>query len=364
MSGPTDIGVLVGMLADRIGALAAELAPDGVRRGPEWVARNPTRADGKIGSFSVCVAGPRAGVWADFAEGGRAGGAAGDALDLVAYCRCGGDKKAAVRWARSWLGLDGADPAAFEQARAQAESRTKARQAAATAERKKANDRAWSLWLSARAELAGTPADAYLKGRGIDLALLGRQPRALRFAPDCYNGHLGRRFPAMVAMIQGPDGKTMGVHRTFLIEHAGGWTHIGKVLLAEDGKPVRGKLVYGDKKGGLIPLWRGVSGQPLARAPMGDHVTITEGIEDGLVAALARPERRVAVAIDVENFGALRLPAAITDVTLAVDNDGANAATARAVDAAIAAYQRQGRRVWLARAPIGKDFNDTLTGAA
>jgi hypothetical protein len=52
--------------------------PDGVRRGSEWVARNPRRSDRNPGSFSINL---RTGRWADFATGD----AGGDPISLAAY---------------------------------------------------------------------------------------------------------------------------------------------------------------------------------------------------------------------------------------------------------------------------------------
>ena len=52
--------------------------PDGTRRGHEWVARNPRRADRRPGSFSVNLTN---GKWADFATGD----AGGDVVSLAAY---------------------------------------------------------------------------------------------------------------------------------------------------------------------------------------------------------------------------------------------------------------------------------------
>ena len=48
--------------------------PAGKREGPEWVARNPTRDDGKPGSFKINLL---SGLWGDFATGDK-GGEAGD----------------------------------------------------------------------------------------------------------------------------------------------------------------------------------------------------------------------------------------------------------------------------------------------
>ncbi len=47
----------------RVDAVLSRWLPDGRRQGSEWVARNPTRADTKPGSFSV---NRDTGRWADF----------------------------------------------------------------------------------------------------------------------------------------------------------------------------------------------------------------------------------------------------------------------------------------------------------
>jgi hypothetical protein len=62
----------------RAGTLVPRWLPDGKRRGAEWVARNPTRSDRRVGSFSVNL---RTGRWADFATGD----AGGDLISLRAY---------------------------------------------------------------------------------------------------------------------------------------------------------------------------------------------------------------------------------------------------------------------------------------
>src|SRR5437867_3373625 len=54
--------------------------PDGKRRGREYVARNPTRNDRRIGSFSINMV---SGAWADFADGAKGG----DVVSLYAYLR-------------------------------------------------------------------------------------------------------------------------------------------------------------------------------------------------------------------------------------------------------------------------------------
>jgi hypothetical protein len=59
-------------------ALVQRWLPDGKREGPEWSSRNPTRADGRNGSFKVNL---RTGLWSDFATGESGG----DLVSLAAY---------------------------------------------------------------------------------------------------------------------------------------------------------------------------------------------------------------------------------------------------------------------------------------
>lgn len=59
-------------------SLVEEWLPGGHREGHEFKALNPTRADSKIGSFSVNL---NSGAWADFATGDKGG----DAISLYAY---------------------------------------------------------------------------------------------------------------------------------------------------------------------------------------------------------------------------------------------------------------------------------------
>jgi len=78
--------------AAALGALdiiVSRLLPDGYSEGNEWVARNPTRRDGRPGSFKVNLS---TGVWADFATGDKGG----DIIDLLAYL----DGKSKVEAAR------------------------------------------------------------------------------------------------------------------------------------------------------------------------------------------------------------------------------------------------------------------------
>lgn len=75
-------------------ALLARWLPDGRREGDEWVARNPRRADRRLGSFKVNM---RTGRWGDFAIGARGG----DPISLAAYLAGIGQVEAARELARA-----------------------------------------------------------------------------------------------------------------------------------------------------------------------------------------------------------------------------------------------------------------------
>jgi hypothetical protein len=62
----------------RADAVVPRWLPNGRRDGTEWIARNPTRPDRRIGSFKVSL---RNGRWGDFATGDKGG----DLVSLAAY---------------------------------------------------------------------------------------------------------------------------------------------------------------------------------------------------------------------------------------------------------------------------------------
>src|SRR5579885_1726252 len=202
---PIDLGTLSAMLGDRAEVLCRELLPAGTREGAEWRIGSVAGEAGR--SMAVRLSGAKAGVWCDWAAD-----QSGDALDLVAAVLFRGDKASAVKWARAWLGIDSADPASFAQRRRAAATR----RTESTRDDQQRQRRAAAIFLAARPSLAGTPAALYLAGRSIDLAQLGRQPRALRFHPALYNAESGREWPALVAAIVNADGRMVAVHRTWL----------------------------------------------------------------------------------------------------------------------------------------------------
>ena len=328
-------------LAGRAEALARELLPHGHREGGEWVAPSLTGTSQR--GLSVRITGSKAGVWAEFD-----GDARGDALDLVAHALFRGDKSAAYKWALGWLGIGhgGASPQPLPRPAPDMAAHDAHERATAAA--------ALHLFLAGRPELRNTPADDYLKARGIDLAELGRQPRALRFHPAARCTEVDTDLPAMLAAIRGPDGSHVATHRTFLAQQGGVW---GKAKLKAP------KKVLGRYAGGLIPLWRGASGKPLATAPESDVIAIGEGIETCLSVAIACPEYRVLAAGSLNNLARIILPAQALDLIVLADNDHDNPAAATALQRAIDRLLAEGRSVRIARSSAGKDFNDGIKAA-
>lgn len=327
---------------------------------------NPGRVDRSVGSFVVHVEGAKAGRWNDFATGEF-----GDVLDLIRL-NLGCSPAEAIREARRYLGLEHETPKdrrrREQAARAAAERRAQADRDR-RAEQKRRAKQAHALWLSGQERIGRTPVEGYLQTRGIDLRQLGRQPRALRFVPQCFYTHtdpetgevLEGEFPAMVAAVTDGKGRTIACHRTYLAPDParGVW---GKAPVP------KAKKVLGNYAGGSIHLWSGIGPRggkagPLSKAPEGSRVYIAEGIEDALSAAMLVPEARVLAAISLSNMGAVQLPDTVSAVTLIADQDDNDQAKA-ALERAIAAHQAAGRtvRIWQNRHG-GKDLNDALRQA-
>ncbi|MFZ4687870.1 MAG: DUF7146 domain-containing protein [Polymorphobacter sp.] len=356
------VAEIAGQLTAQIENLCHDLLPHGKKHGHEWAIGG---VDGSPGASMMVNMGHRAGVWMDFATG-----QGGDAIDLIAAVRFGGDKGSAIRWARSWLGLDGLDPARFVATQAASAKRAKNVDESAMddAERRDKAARMFrggKSFTDAWGGFTKTAAADYLHGRGIAMRQLGRVPGCLTFTAGAWNGEVQKNVPAMLAAVMQRNIIT-SVHRTFLEV-----TGPGK---AEKLRVKYPKMSLGPLAGGVIPLWRGDS--KLGWSALWDaelsldwpaveadrSVTICEGIEDGLSLAIAAPERRIVCTASLPNMQAVNLPPCLTHVTIAADNDkpGSGAAVS-GLPKAIARLQAQGRTVRVARAPLPhKDFNAWL----
>jgi DNA primase len=138
----------------------------------------------------------------------------------------------------------------------------------------------------------------------------------------------------MVAGIQGPDPYVSGIHRTFL-DHQG---HKASVSSP--------KMMLGTCAGGAVRLARS-----------DNRLALTEGIETGLSVQQATGIPTWAC-LSTSGLRAVVVPPSVVEVVIFADGD------APGEEAALIAAHRlttEGRRVRIARPPVGSDFNDVLT---
>lgn len=365
------------MLLDRLDQVVAQYAPPAKGSHTtfgKYFTLNPGRADRSVGSFYVHMSGARAGKWMDHATGDY-----GDVLDLIGLSLGLAAPRDILTEARAFLGLDTLGPDERRR-REEAAARGKRLRAEAAAreqaERGRKRKRALAFWLSGRESLRGTPAEAYLRDRrGVDLGLIGRQPGSLRYVPvaryyfeDDDTGEVFERdLPALAALVTNRRGQPIACHRHYLALGRDGLWQLAHKREVADPVP-KGKLVLGYYGGGWITISNGIGprggkGISLMRADPGQHVYITEGVEDALSVMVLLPDARVIAAISLSNIGAVDLPATVSTVTLVADQDEHPDARA-ALERAIAQHQSAGREVRLwQNLHGGKDMNDALLAA-
>lgn len=351
-----EVAEIAAKLNARAVSLVSELLPNGRRAGNVWQFSGIPDS-GQSWSAWLYLQGPQIGHWED--RGGCAAGEdKGDMLDLVRLRLCGGDKAEAVAWAKRELGIEdrwtpGArqDPAEKARRAEEARQRQLAAEEAHAAEREKKAKNARRLFLTG-APSAGTAAEKYLRGRGLEPNGEGAWPGSLRYHARTFCGPVQRELPAMLAGVFDASGRQIGCHRTFLRRcPLKGWTK------ADLPKP---KMIVGNMWGGFIPINKGASGKSMAQMPDGEPVYVTEGIEDAIVLRMAKPEARIVCAISLGNAGAIVLPARARELVLVCDRDDKPKAQ-EALERAIAQQQARGLMVRLVMPPEGtKDLNDWL----
>lgn len=205
------------------------------------------------------------------------------------------------------------------------------REAEQRAEAAKRAAQAKQVWTEAH-PIAGTLAETYLRGRGITCDL----DQVLRFHGSCWHGPTAKRYPALVAAVQGAS--LPAVHRTYLRADGSGKADLNPT-----------KLMLGAVAGGAVRLTEGPG--PLV---------VAEGIETALSLAsgLLRTPATVWAALSTSGIRGLRLPDYPGRLTIAPDGDTAGREAANALAARAHAL---GWQVSLLPAPDGRDWNDILT---
>ncbi|KQM98906.1 hypothetical protein ASE78_05795 [Sphingomonas sp. Leaf25] len=202
------------------------------------------------------------------------------------------------------------------------------------------------IWSDA-APIAGTPAERYLRGRGIDMDL----PDCLRFArlaPPTIegNGLLAANgpgpLPVMLALVTGPDGGHPALQRTYLTEDG---RKAAVVATEQDRKP-KVKYSLGNVRGGAIRL-----------GPASGSIVVTEGLEDGATIAQALG-RSVWVAAGTSMLPHMLFPDDVRAVVIGADGDAPGRVAA---EKAATAYVERGLSVRITPPPPPhKDWNEWL----
>jgi hypothetical protein len=308
------------LLARRLAVHAEEVCrrylSNGCRAGRYWLVGDIRNNKGR--SLYVRLEGPLAGPgaagrWTDAATGEH-----GDLLDMIRL-RCGctalGD---AMEEARSFLALP--RPVAAPHCRRAYERRS----TEAAAQR---------LFRAGR-PILGTPAEAYLRMRGITAVNFP----VLRFHPSvCYcvdERAPPRRLPSMLAAITDLDDRLVGVNRTWLdIEHQ-------RLADLDAPRKVLGALL----------------GHGIRFGHVTDRLLAGEGIETVLSLKSVLPELPMVAALTANHLAALRLPSGLAALVIARDND---AAGIRAAACLRDRAEAQGVAVH-DLVPCLADFNDDL----
>lgn len=188
---------------------------------------------------------------------------------------------------------------------------------------------ALAIWQASHAA-EGTPVATYLRSRGFALPA----SPALCFQ-DGLKHPSGGVWPVMVALVtHGATGSPIAIHRTFLARDGNGKAPVDPP-----------KMMLGPCRGGVVRL-----GEPA------DVLMVGEGIETCL-AAMQASGRPAWAALSTSGLRSLDLPRDVGDVIVLADGDEPGEAAAQ--DCA-RRWQREGRRVRIARPPQGMDFNDLL----
>lgn len=348
MSQLVSLDVIKHQLAGRIDSLVPMLFPAAARDGKEWRLGSISGEPGQ--SLAICRAGNRLGWWKDFCSG-----EGGDVLALVHAALNHRDYAETIRWCRNYLGLGVALSREEISRRERAAEQAQAEAARADRDQRQRAARAAKARFIEAQGLGGTPAERYLQGRHINFARLGRYPGALRYHAAMKCPETGRDRPCLLAAMQRPDGELVTIHRTFLLCHADG--RVTKADRKSGGDMADAKQAYSGYAGAFIPVWRGKSEKPMRKMPVGEWIAITEGVEDALTVAMARPDLRVLAALSLSNLGGLALPERAAGIYLCADNDAKDAAI-RAFQAAKAKLEARGFAVREVRPPAQfKDFN-------
>lgn len=324
-------------------------------------------------------------------------------------CSAHGDAIAFVRRLDGIGFLDAVEQLGGPQRLTEADRQRIRRQEAEAERRRAASQRAKmqnaaEIWAAAgKHPVGGTAVELYLRGRGIDIDAIGGVPPVIRCglvpyhwldertdprAPRAERYRVVATPPAMVAMVQGPDGSHIATHVTWLrVAVDGRWV---KTDLADPvtGEILPAKKIFGQYFGGSIrltppgPTMRGGEGietsmtvlAALRRAGRGDAVWALGslgnlaggGLGHGpkkpgtreIVNGRVRWQRRPSPVPDPARPGFVPPPGTLRFGWLG-DSDGKDPEAGRLlVERGLDRYRALGIDAWASWAAAGMDFND------
>jgi hypothetical protein len=288
-------GDLARRLARDAEAVCRHYLSNGHRQGHYWVIGDVMNTPGR--SLYVRLTGPdsgpgAAGKWTDAASPSEHG----DLLDLIRLNRNLNSLGEAMNEARCFLALPCPpipSPTKLGHARPAASGSSEA---------------ARRLFLVGR-PVPGTPAEAYLRARGITGPL---DWPALRYHPSVYYRATEdaplQIWPALLAAVTDIDGNITGIQRTWLDPRRS-----TKAPLADPRRALGHLLGNGVRFGTMEP----------APAQAGDILVAGEGVETMLALKSVLPSLPVIAGLSANHLAALNLPPAPLRLYVARDNDAA-----------------------------------------
>src|SRR5271156_6860670 len=321
---PRGASELARRLARDAEAVCRHYLSNGRRRGRYWTVGDVRNTPGR--SMFVRLSGPEsgpgaAGHWTDAASAEY-----GDLLDVIRES-CGlVDFRDVAEEARRFLSLP----------RAESRRRPKPVRAPVPAGSPEAAQRLFAMSKPIRHTLVET----YLRHRGIKGV---HDAGVLRFHPRCYyrpdDGSPTETWPAMIARVTDLDGKTTGVHRTWLDPDGFDAIRLGKAPIDTP------RRAMGDLLGNAVRF--GVANDVLAAG---------EGIETMLSLRCVLPSLPMAAALSANHLAAMLLPLTLRRLYIARDADAAG-------DAAVTALTERADAAGIeaiAWSPRLGDFNEDL----
>jgi hypothetical protein len=321
---PRDATQLAHSLARAAEAVCRRYLSNGRRQGRYWLVGDVRNTPGR--SMFVRLKGPEsgrgaAGRWTDAASGEY-----GDLLDVIRES-CGFiEFRDVADEARRFLSLPRPDP----------EPKPNSARAPVPAGSPEAARRLFAM----AQPIGGTPAETYLRNRGITAL---HDTGALRFHPRCYyrpdQDSPVETWPAMIAAVTNLNGRITGAHRTWLDPGGSDPIRLGKAPIDTP------RRAMGDLLGNAVRF--GTTHDVLAAG---------EGIETMLSLRCVLPTMPMAAALSAAHLAAILLPVTLRRLYIAHDADPAGD---RAQTTLTERAHQAGIEAIILSARLG-DFNDDL----